>query len=138
MTIRIKTVDYEAIVAHARSGLLNEACGLVAGTVEGDIKTIEKVYFLTNVDQSPEHFSLDPREQLAAVKDMRGLGFTLLGNFHSHPETPARPSTEDIRLAYDSSLSYLILSLAGDEPVLKVFQIEDSMVALETLELDGL
>lgn len=136
MTIRIKTVDYEAIVAHARSGLPNEACGLVAGTVEGDIKTIEKVYFLTNVDQSPEHFSLDPREQLAAVKDMRGLGITLLGNFHSHPATPARPSAEDIRLAYDPSLSYLILSLAGDEPVLKAFHIEGGAAALETMEWD--
>lgn len=136
-TIRIKALDYDNIVAHARAGLPNEACGLLGGTRAGDIKTIVKVYFLTNVDQSPEHFSLDPHEQLAAVKDMRGLGLTLLGNFHSHPATPARPSAEDIRLAYDSSASYLILSLAGDEPVLKAFHIEGGAVTQETLELAG-
>ena len=44
---------------------------------------------------------MDPKEQLKAIKDMRANGLTPLGNWHSHPETPARPSQEDIRLAYD-------------------------------------
>ena len=45
---------------------------------------------------------------------MRSHGWQLLGNFHSHPETPARPSEEDKRLVFDTSLSYLILSLAAE------------------------
>ena len=69
---------------------------------------------------------MDPKEQLKAIKDMRVNGLTPLGNWHSHPETPARPSQEDIRLAYDSTASYLILSLMDAEhPVLHVFTIVD-------------
>jgi proteasome lid subunit RPN8/RPN11 len=131
MTIKLKKTDYLAIVAHARAGLPNEACGLIAGRASGDEKIIEKVYLLTNIDQSGEHFSIDPREQLAAVKDMRANSFNPLGNFHSHPLTPARPSAEDIRLAYDPAAIYLILSLAESEPVLKAFHLEKNLISEE-------
>jgi len=134
-TVRLKQTDYEAMVAHAKSGLPNEACGLIAGTADGDVKTVGKVYLMSNPDESPEHFSINPKEQLAAIKDMRANGFTLLGNFHSHPATPARPSEEDMRMYYDSKASYLILSLAEANPVLKAFGIKDREVTPQTLEI---
>lgn len=136
MTIRLKKADFEQIVAHAKKELPNEACGLIAGRVDGEVKVVEKVYFLTNVDRSNEHFSLDPKEQLAAVKDMRANGFAPLGNWHSHPESPSRPSDEDKRLAYDSTASYLILSLMDkNEPVLNSFKIEGENAEKEDLQI---
>lgn len=123
--IILKKSDYEKIVTHAFRELPNEACGLIAGTVKGNDKFIEKVYLLTNIDHSNEHFSLDPKEQLSAIKDMRANGLVPLGNWHSHPESPSRPSDEDKRLAYDSSASYMILSLQDREnPVLNSFKIQ--------------
>ncbi len=133
--------DYERIVERARQELPNEACGLIAGTVAGEgdaaVGTIEHVYLLTNIDASNEHFSMAPAEQLASVKDARAHGWELLGNWHSHPETPSRPSEEDKRLAYDSSAAYLILSLEHrDEPVLKAFHVEsDKQVNRVPLEI---
>lgn len=136
MTIKLKKADFEQIVAHARKELPNEACGLIAGRIDGEVKVVEKVYFLTNVDRSNEHFSLDPKEQLAAVKDMRANGFVPLGNWHSHPESPSRPSDEDKRLAYDSKASYMILSLMDkNAPVLNSFKIEGESAEKEQLEL---
>ena len=136
MTIKLKKADFEQIVAHAKSELPNEACGLIAGRVDGEVKVVEKVYFLTNIDHSNEHFSLDPKEQLAAVKDMRANGFAPLGNWHSHPESPSRPSDEDKRLAYDSTASYLILSLMDkNEPVLNSFKIEGENAEKEDLQI---
>lgn len=123
--IQISKSDYEKIIAHAKDNLPEEACGLIAGSKDGDVKKIEKVYLLTNIDHTNEHFSMDPKEQLAAVKDMRANKLTPLGNWHSHPESPARPSEEDKRLAYDPTVNYLILSLMNiDEPVLKAFDID--------------
>ena len=135
MTVKLKHSDFEAIAAHARAALPNEACGLIAGNVVNDIKTIDKIYVLSNPDSSPEHFSIDPKEQLAAVKDMRALGLVPLGNFHSHPSTPARPSEEDIRLSYDPKASYLIVSLAEETPVLKAFGVTGGEVTPQTLEI---
>jgi proteasome lid subunit RPN8/RPN11 len=126
---------FKTILDHSLSELPNEACGLVAGTIEGDKKIIQKVYLLTNIDKSPEHFSMDPKEQFDAVRDMRKNNFVLIGNFHSHPQTPPRPSEEDKRLAYDKSMSYMILSLTDRRrPLLKSFQIIDGKVIEEEIE----
>ncbi len=122
--IKIKKDDFEKIVNNAKENLPNEACGLIGGKLVGKDKIIEKVYILTNIDNSNEHFSIDPKEQLATVKDMRSLGIVPLGNWHSHPESPSRPSDEDKRLAFDSKASYLILSLMDiNNPVLNSFHI---------------
>ena len=133
--IQLSKADYEKIIVHAKEHLPEEACGLIAGTKEGDVKKIEKVYLLTNIDHTNEHFSMDPKEQLAAVKDMRANGYTPLGNWHSHPESPSRPSEEDKRLAFDPTVNYLILSLMDmDQPVLKAFDIDkEKNVTIEEL-----
>ena len=133
----LNKADYEKILSHCVEGLPNEACGLIGGVKEEGKKYIKKVYLLTNIDASNEHFSMDPKEQLEAVKDMRANGYVLLGNFHSHPESPSRPSEEDKRLAYDSKVNYLILSLMEqDNPVLKAFNIdEEKNVTVEEIEI---
>lgn len=65
---------------------------------------------------------------------MRANGFVPLGNWHSHPESPSRPSDEDKRLAYDKTASYMILSLMNkDAPVLKSFTIDGNYAEQETL-----
>lgn len=123
---------YGVILNHAFTGLPNEACGLLGGTGDGENAVVTSVYTLCNVDNSPEHFSMDPAEQFGAVKEMRGQGMRLIGNFHSHPSSPSRMSDEDKRLAYDKSLRYLIVSLESrDEPVLKCFHIDDSTCVRE-------
>ena len=133
--ITLERKEYDLLLAHARSCLPEEACGLIGGTIDtkGN-RHIEKVYLLENTDHSSEHFSLNPKQQLAAVKDMRTGGLVPLGNWHSHPESPSRPSEEDKRLAYDSRASYLILSLMDrDDPVLNSFHIEGDLVEKEAL-----
>ncbi|MBR1851914.1 MAG: M67 family metallopeptidase [Lachnospiraceae bacterium] len=132
--ISLTRQDYKKILEHAKTGLPNEACGLLGGTIEGENQTVTDIYLLRNVDESNEHFSMDPVEQLAAVKDIRAKGRQLLGNFHSHPESPSRPSQEDIRLAFDPKMHYMILSLQDAEnPVLNSFHIEKGEVIKEEL-----
>ncbi len=133
--IILKREQFEEIVEHAEKNLPNEDCGLLAGTISDEIRTVEKIYFLKNIDESPEHFSMDTNEQFATVKDIRANGLKLLGNFHSHPSSPARPSEEDKRLVFDRNLSYLILSLAN-EPVLKSFRYDrEKNVSIEELKI---
>ena len=135
--IKLTKSDFEKILAHAVKKLPDEACGLIAGTVEDGDKEIKKVYLLTNIDHSNEHFSLDPKEQLEAIKDMRKNGFVPLGNWHSHPESPSRPSEEDKRLAFDSKASYMILSLMDRKnPVLNSFKITGDTAEKEELIIE--
>ncbi len=133
--IKLSKSDYEKILKYAESELPDEACGLIGGEItESGDKIIKKVYLLTNTDHSNEHFSMDPKEQFESIKDMRVNEFVPLGNWHSHPESPSRPSEEDKRLAYDSKASYMILSLVDREnPVLNSFKIKGSDAEKEEL-----
>ena len=129
--MKLKKSVYQAIIAQAQRELPNEACGYLA---EKDGEVVAH-YELYNVDQSFEHFSMDPKEQFGAVKAMRAQGQTLAAVYHSHPSTPARPSGEDIKLAYDPKLSYLIISLAEPTPSVKSFKIEGGQVRPEEITL---
>ena len=126
MVVTINKKDFDSIVEHAKKNLPEEACGLIAGEDLADgTRTIRKVYLLENIDHTNEHFSISPKDQLATIKDIRANGLKPLGNWHSHPESPSRPSEEDKRLANDSNASYLILSLMDAEsPVLNAFHVE--------------
>lgn len=131
--LRITKSDYEKILDYAVKELPNEACGLIAGVVEDEVKVVKEVYLLTNADASREHFSMKPEEQLASIKDMRAKGYEMFGNWHSHPESPSRPSEEDKRLAHDPGADYLILSLQDREhPVLNAFRIINHTEVLQT------
>ncbi len=139
MKIVLKKSDFEKMYEHALKDRPDEACGLIAGIDREDgVREIKKVYLLENIDHTNEHFTISPKDQLTSIKDMRANGLTPLGNWHSHPESPSRPSEEDKRLANDSKASYLILSLMEEgNPVLNAFHVEgeqgDKIVRKEDL-----
>ena len=133
--IRMKYTLLDKIARYATGHLPEEACGLLAGSEDENGRLIEKVYYLTNVDHAEDHFTLDPKEQLSAIKDMRANGFKPLGNWHSHPSSPSRPSQEDIKLAFDSNASYMIISFMAENPVLNSFHIENGQVEKEDLRI---
>ena len=134
--ILLRKSDYAKMLAHGLQEKPDEACGLLGGTVDGEIRRVEAVYLLENEDHSPEHFTMSPMAQLKAVQDMRRQGLRPLGNFHTHPATPSRPSEEDRRLALDPEASYLILSLMDEEnPVLNSFRIRQQISEPEPLQL---
>lgn len=118
----------DTVFAHAKAALPNEACGYLAGV---DSK-IEAFYPMTNLDDKPDHFSFDPKEQFAAVKQARNAGLKLLSVYHSHPETPARLSEEDVRLLNDPNTIYTIVSLKNpDQPDIKGYTIKKSENTIE-------
>ncbi len=120
---------YDDIVSHALEANPIEACGYLAG-LNGEVKYAIR---MKNIDNSAEHFSFDPQEQFDAFKKTQKEGLRLIAAYHSHPETPARPSVEDIKLAYDPNISYLIISLAGETPDVKSFKIKNSIVEKEEI-----
>ena len=84
---------------------------------------------MTNADRSTTHFMMVPAEQFAVIKEIRAEGLAMLAIYHSHPETPARLSQEDIRLALTPDAIYVILSLEdADKPYVKGFLVEDGNV----------
>lgn len=119
----------DALISHARRDFPLEACGILGGA-DG---LVTEHYPMANTDQSNEHFMMDPKEQFAVVKELRAKGKSIQAIYHSHPETPARPSEEDIRLALTPDVSYVIISLAAEIPEVKSYRIEAGVVTLEPI-----
>jgi len=117
--LTITSAVIRGIIAEALRARPQEACGYLAGTADMVTTWVP----MRNTDASAEHFSMDPSEQFAAVRKLRAEGLKVLGVYHSHPATPARPSAEDIRLAYDPDISYVIVSLDGGVTTTKSFRI---------------
>jgi proteasome lid subunit RPN8/RPN11 len=131
----------DELIAQAEKDAPDETCGYLLGTItpstgggRGEALVTEN-YPMENIDHSPEHFSFAPRDQFAALKYARSKGLKILANWHSHPASPSRPSQEDLRLANDPAIRYVILSLLDGEPKLNSFKILNGEVVDKEIHL---
>jgi len=96
------------------AALPDEGCGLLAmdgGSVVG-------VYPTENEDSSASSYTIPPQRLYEAVMDAESRGWEVGGVFHSHPAGPAAMSGTDLARVTDPAWLYLVVSLAGPEPVM--------------------
>jgi proteasome lid subunit RPN8/RPN11 len=130
--IELPRAMFDEMVAHARAGLPNEACGVIAGEDGRPVR----VYPMSNAERSPVVYRFDEREQLEVFTEVEEKGWDLLAFFHSHTHTEAYPSpTDRAHASWKDPVTgreapaypgtkYLILSLMRPEPVLRAFRFE--------------
>jgi [CysO sulfur-carrier protein]-S-L-cysteine hydrolase len=132
MRIRRELID--EIVAHAREDAPNECCGLVAGR-DGAATAVHRV---ANEFASPFRYQLEGQQQYNLMKEIEQRGDELAGIYHSHTRSEAYPSQTDINQAkWWPDPLYLICSIAGEEPLVRAFEIRDGAVAEAELEVEG-
>lgn len=96
------------LLDHARVLPGQEVCGLISARGGGASRSIR----VANTAPHPSsRYRMDPRAQIAALREMRESGEDLLAIYHSHPASPAAPSTVDIAEAGYPDAVYLIISL---------------------------
>lgn len=127
--------EAEAIIAHARETRPRECCGLLAGK-NGEVR---RRYPITNIDETNTFYRPEAGELYRAMEEIDWQGLELTAIYHSHPESPARPSARDLSHAFfDEEMTlemwpgslYVICSLENpDQPVINAFAIEDKRFA---------
>lgn len=128
--LRIAPDVVEAVLAHARAELPNEACGMVAG-VAGSGRALA-FHPARNAHASPLRYRLDPEDQVRITYAIERDGHELLAIVHSHPRSPAEPSPTDSRnaAAYPGVL-HIVASLddaAGPSGTLRAWRIDGRTV----------
>jgi proteasome lid subunit RPN8/RPN11 len=139
------------LLAHARDGNPEEVCGILAGRED----QVERVFRVNNTADAvtPDHdvfrdrstgapargrkavhYYMDPRDQLRVYNEIDALGLEVVGYYHSHTHTEARPSPTDIRLANDLSAYYVLVSLT-EQPSVRAWRINKAEPTDETGEL---
>jgi len=130
--LKIPADIFKQMLDQANAEVPIEACGILAGKNN----VVEKYYEMENLDKSPVHFTMEPKEQFAVIKNLRASGLEMLAICHSHPATPARLSEEDKRLALTPGTAYAILSLQdADNPVIKSFKVDNGNVIEVPVEI---
>ena len=132
--LRIPNTLREEVITHCRSKYPKEACGILAGR-NG---IVEQIYPMTNAEDSPIGYSMDPKEQLLVEKQMRSRGHQMVGIYHSHTASPAYPSSVDVSLAISPDISYVLVSFKDSaRPEVKSYRIRDGAVVAEDLHVQG-
>ena len=142
----------QQLIEHTRAENPDEACGILAG--RGD--RVERVFPVRNTADAigaergvfreresgtatagrrPVHYYMDPRDQLRVYNEIDELELDVVGYYHSHTHTEARPSPTDIRLATDLSSSYVLVSLAQEPPDIRAWRIVKADPMAETGDL---
>ena len=119
----------DEIVAHAKAGLPNEACGLIAG-IDGPAE----LFFPAQPDEpSPYYYRISSDDQIRIMNEIDDAGLDLIGIYHSHLASPAYPSRTDAEQAFWPDAVYLIVSLAGEPAEVKGYKIADFVIDEEPL-----
>jgi len=133
LEINIPNEIFERMLEQARAEAPIEACGILAGRAG----TVERMYRMINAEAREDHYMMEPKEQFAAVKDMRAAGLNMLAIYHSHPATAARPSAEDVRLAFTPNITYVIISLEkSNGPMVKAFSVKDGQTTEVSVRIE--
>jgi [CysO sulfur-carrier protein]-S-L-cysteine hydrolase len=121
----------DEIVAHARAGLPNEACGVLAGS--GD--RVERFFPAEPDEPSPFYYRIESRDQIRIMNAIDEAGLDLVGIYHSHVASPAYPSRTDAEQAFWPDAVYVIVSLAGGDADVRGFHIRDMDVTEVPIEI---
>jgi proteasome lid subunit RPN8/RPN11 len=122
--MRVAKDLYDEMVAHAREEAPNECCGMIASR-DGEAV---RIYRATNAAASPLRYEIDGAEQYRIQMEIDDAGLDLGGIYHSHTRTEPYPSQTDINLAFYPEAVYVIVGLAGEEPNVRAFAIDDGKV----------
>jgi proteasome lid subunit RPN8/RPN11 len=119
--LEVKQSALDEIVAHAREEAPRECCGMLVGTEE----RIERAVRARNLLRSNTRFLMDPRDQIAVMRESRGSGQSVVGFYHSHPASPPVPSETDTAEAAYSGYFYLIVSLEAGTCAVEAFRLQE-------------
>ncbi len=114
--------QFEIIQEHALRDIPYECCGLLAGrvhrTAKGEYENI--VYEIApcaNVlyDGKEHGFEISYSEYLDIEREAAGLGYKIVGSYHSHINLKAVPSNNDVNFARPGH-SMIIISIQNMQP----------------------
>lgn len=135
--LKIEAQPWAVMVAHGRACFPRECCGILLGTVDGDERVCTDAIACKNayVGDQKDRFELDPKDQLAADRQARGLGLSVLGFFHSHPNEDAYFSATDLKHSWPWYSNVVMSIRDGEFSHAKAFIANDDQTAAEPEQL---
>jgi proteasome lid subunit RPN8/RPN11 len=119
MTIELDSALQTRIFEQMEATYPNEGGGFLLGKIEGDTATIGDITQVENVFETEEQYhryAMRPQDWMRMEDEAEARGFSLVGYYHSHPDSPAIPSVYDRDHALPNFV-YIITSVIGGKAV---------------------
>ncbi len=118
MVIRLSKHYRRRIREHSRRDYPYECCGIMIGKTEVGLKMVSGLRALANVHEEghERRYSISPDDMFRVEREARGMGLSVIGFYHSHPDHPARPSDYDREHAWPW-YSFVIVSVISGRAV---------------------
>ena len=118
------------LVAHARETAPAECCGLLIGTATEIVAAVRAA----NLADNPARFLIDPKDHIRARREARAVGLDVVGFYHSHPHSDARPSPTDLAEASYENYLYLIVALTEAAAEVRLYRFTGRSFELEVAD----
>lgn len=126
----------EGMVCHCLDGYPLEACGLLVGAVgEGGDAEVRVLVPTENIAASSRLYEVEPKALLRADREAEAAGLEVVGVYHSHTHTDAKPSPTDIAQAPDPGWHYVLVSLRDSVPSVRSWRVVDGKITEEPVVL---
>ncbi|HYW83665.1 MAG: M67 family metallopeptidase [Spirochaetia bacterium] len=138
MKVIVPSGILERMRRHGEETYPHECCGFMLGKAEEGMQRIVEIRGQANerTESRENRFLITPDQFKAAESAARKAGLQLVGIYHSHPDSPARPSEYDRDHAWPW-FSYIIVSVKGgkaDEA--NGWQLKEDRSGFEALKLE--
>ena len=98
MTVILSQTLQTSIFKHLQGTYPNEGGGFLLGSLEGDSIRIHETIQIENVFEEEDQYhryAMTPQDWMRLEDEADSRGLTLVGYYHSHPDSPAIPSIYD-------------------------------------------
>ena len=138
MAVQLTSALQGRIFVEMQQAHPNEGGGFLLGYRTGDAVQILDVIHITNTFESAEQYhryAMTPMNWAKMEDEADERGLTLVGYYHSHPDSPAIPSEYDRDHALPN-FTYIITSVYQGKAVDQfAYQLKDDRSAFDTLDL---
>lgn len=128
MNVFLKTALQARIFKQMEATYPNEGGGFLLGANDGDGVTIADIIQIENVWPSEEQYhryGMTPQDWARLEDEADARGLTLVGYYHSHPDSPAIPSVFDRDHALPNFV-YIITSVQQGQAVdMRVWRLHE-------------
>lgn len=129
--ILLTTQQKSILAEHAKNKRPNESCAILFGSVSDDITTVSDVFLTENFQGTPQRFAISNEQLIHVYKVAEEKKTSIVGIFHSHPDSEAYPSSIDEKFMDINPVVWVIYS--GRSSEFRAFVLEGIVKEIDVL-----
>ncbi|MDE1829938.1 MAG: M67 family metallopeptidase [Thaumarchaeota archaeon] len=124
----LSKIHFDILKKHAKQNEPNESCAILFGRIEDGRFSVAEIFLTKNAAPSPVNFTISNEELIKAYQESEKKNMEVIAIFHSHPDSPAYPSSTDKQYMEVNPIPWAIYSNVNDE--FRAYILESTIIPI--------